>query len=241
MEPRVLTEMPPPADARLWYGAHSSQFVDFRRAIGGAGRSLVIMIHGGFWRVRYDLAHAGHLCAALAGTGYACANVEYRRVGEDGGGWPGTFDDVKLAVAFARAHASQYGGDPSRTIVLGHSAGGHLALWVAAEIHDLAGVIGLAPVASLRQTLSDNAVVGLMGGTIDEVPERYATADPARPTRVPRVLIHGDADDIVPVAVSRGFAGPCRLIEIAGADHFDLIDPLHGAFADLRATLGLTG
>jgi acetyl esterase/lipase len=233
MEPRVLRETPPPADERLWYGAHPSQFVDFRRAAGGAVRSLAIMIHGGFWRAQYDLVHAGHLCAALAGAGYACANVEYRRVGEAGGGWPGTFDDVKLAVAFARENALRYGGDAARTFVIGHSAGGHLALWVAAEVLDLAGVVGLAPVASLHQTLSGNAVADLMGGTGEEVPERYAAADPARSTPVARVLIHGDADDIVPIELSRGYAAPCRLIEIPDADHFAVIDPLHRAFADV--------
>jgi acetyl esterase/lipase len=215
---------------RQYYGNEHSQFVEFRRPAGGAGRPLIVNIHGGFWRVRYDLLHAEPLCEALAAAGFATANIEYRRVGEPGGGWPGTFDDFKRAVTFAREHAPQYGGDPSRTIVLGHSAGGHLALWVAAEIPDLIAVIGLAPVASLHQTLSDNAVAGLMGGTPAQFPDRYAYADPARPTTVPRVLIHGTADDIVPIALSRDYAAPSRLIEIPGADHFAVIDPQHVAW-----------
>jgi acetyl esterase/lipase len=215
---------------RLRYGDQDSQFIDFRRPAEGTGRPLVINIHGGFWRVRYDLLHAEPLCEALAAAGFATANIEYRRVGEPGGGWPGTFDDVKLAVTFAREQAPQYGGDPSRTIVLGHSAGGHLALWVAAEIPDLTAVIGLAPVASLHQMLSDNAVAGLMGGDPTQFPERYTYADPARPTPVPRVLIHGTADDIVPIALSRDYTAPARLIEIPGADHFAVIDPQHAAW-----------
>ena len=170
------------------------------------------------------------VCEALAAAGFATANIEYRRVGEPGGGWPGTFDDVKLAVAFAREHAPQYGGDPSRTVVLGHSAGGHLALWVAAEIRISPPSIGLAPVASLHQTLSDKAVAGLMGGDPAQFPDRYTYADPARPTPVPRVLIHGTADDIVPIALSRDYAAPARLIEIPGADHFAVIDPKHAAW-----------
>ena len=185
------------------------------------------MIHGGFWRVRYDLLHAAPVCAALASAGFAAANIEYRRVGEPGGGWPGTFDDVKQAVSFAREHAPRFGGDPTRTVVLGHSAGGHLALWVAAEVRDLAAVIGLAPVASLHQSLSDNAVAGLMAGASGEFPDRYAYADPARPTPVPRLLIHGVDDEIVPISLSRGYAAPARLVEIPGADHFAVIDPQH--------------
>jgi acetyl esterase/lipase len=221
MEPRVLTDPPPPADERLRYGDRPSQFIDFRRPATGTARPLIVMIHGGFWRARYNLLHAGHLCAALAAEGYVTANIEYRRVGEPGGGWPGTFDDVKLAVAFARQQV------PARTIVIGHSAGGHLALWVAAEIPDLALAIGLAPVATLHQSLSNNAVVDLMGGTPTQVPGRYAYANPARPTPVPRVLIHGDADTHVPICLSRNYPAPAQRIEIPGAGHFDLIDPSH--------------
>jgi acetyl esterase/lipase len=219
-----------PAPERLPYGKLASQFVDFFRPSAGEGRPLAIMIHGGFWRVRYDLLHAAPVCAALSEAGFAAANIEYRRVGEPGGGWPGTFDDVKRAVAFAREQAPHYAGDPARTLVLGHSAGGHLALWVAAEVRDLAAVIGLAPVASLHQSLSDNAAAGLIGGSADEFPERYAYADPARSTPVPRVIIHGVDDDIVPIALSREYAAPARLIEIPGADHFSVIDPLHPAW-----------
>jgi acetyl esterase/lipase len=226
-----------PAAERLRYGHLDSQFVDFRRPAEGTGRPVAIMIHGGFWRARYDLLHVGPLCAALAAAGFATANIEYRRVGEPGGGWPGTFDDVKLAVAFARQHSPRFGGDPSRTIVLGHSAGGHLALWVAAEIRDLAQAIGLAPVATLHQSLSNNAVVDLMGGTPTEVPDRYTYADPARPTPVPRVLIHGDADDIIPIALTRNYSAPAQRIEIPGADHFALIDPSHPCWIDLLSSL----
>jgi len=225
--------MPPPADERLWYGDAASQFVDFRRAVGPV-RGLAIMLHGGFWRARYDLVHAGHLCAALAEAGWSSANVEYRRVGEPGGGWPGTFEDVKRAVYFAR----EWAGGQARAVVLGHSAGGHLALWVAGEVPDLTCVIGLAPVASLDQALSENATSEFLGGGPEEVPERYAYADPARETTVPRILIHGGADDTVPICLSREYAAPARLIEIPGADHFSVIDPLAPAFEVVMATLG---
>ncbi len=164
-----MNDPPPSADARLTYGDHPSQFVDFRRAAQGttirSSRPLAVMIHGGFWRARRDLTYAGHLCIALGEAGYATANIEYRRVGEEGGAWPGTFDDVKRAIHFARERAVEFDADPARTIVLGHSAGGHLALWVAAEITDLVGAIGLAPVADLLRCwelhLSNDAVVEL--------------------------------------------------------------------------------
>lgn len=187
------------------------------------------MIHGGFWRVRYGLNHAADFCNALAATGFAVANLEYRRVGEPGGGWPGTFEDVKRGVAFARERAGEYAGDAARTVVLGHSAGGHLALWVAAEIPDLTRAIGLAAVANLHLAhslaLSNCAVGEFLGGSPTEFAQRYAYADPARPTPVPRTLIHGDADDIVPVDLARGFPG--QVIEISGANHFAVIDPGH--------------
>jgi len=233
-----MNDPPAPADVRLTYGDHPSQFVDFRRSRIPGVRPLVVMIHGGFWRNRRDLTYAGHLCIALAQDGYATANIEYRRVGDEGGGWPGTFDDVKRAIEFSRESAASFDADPARTIVLGHSAGGHLALWVAAEIADLAGAIGLSAVANLRRcrelNLSNGAVLELMGGTPDEYPERYSAADPAtRPTAVKRVLIHGVNDDIVPVEMSRDYPLPARIVQLPGADHFAVIDPSSAAWPEV--------
>uniref|UniRef100_Q01ZT5 Putative lipase/esterase n=1 Tax=Solibacter usitatus (strain Ellin6076) TaxID=234267 RepID=Q01ZT5_SOLUE len=234
----VIWGMPEPVrydpPSRLAYGKESSQFIEFHRAAGPGPHPLAIMIHGGFWRARYDLHHAEPLCAALAAAGFTTANLEYRRVGEPGGGWPGTFDDVTAAVAFARDHAPDFGADSARTFVLGHSAGGHLALWVAAEIPSLTRAVALAPVADLplahSLALSNCAVGEFLGGAPGEFPARYAFADPARPTPVPRLLIHGDADTIVPIELSRRFAAPSTLIEIPGADHFAVIDPTHAAW-----------
>jgi acetyl esterase/lipase len=191
------------------------------------------MIHGGFWRQKYDLTHAGHLCAAVTACGFTTANIEYRRVGEPGGGWRGTFDDIQAAIDSARSHH----GNGKPALVVGHSAGGHLALLAATWRQDLAAVIGLAPVACLQtawqQKLGDGAVADLLGGAPDAVPDRYVFACPSKHrTQVPRVLMHGTADDIVPLSVSKDYltarsAEPdaVRLIELPGADHFDLIDP----------------
>jgi acetyl esterase/lipase len=230
MPPALMEIAPPEAEARLSYGPHPSQFVDFRRPAGRGPHPFVIMIHGGFWRQRRNLTYAGHLCIALGLRGFATANIEYRRTGEEGGGWPGTFDDVKSAIRFARSRAAEFGGDPEHTVVLGHSAGGHLALLAAAEFTDLPGVISLAGANRLRRAyelrLGDGVVAEFMGGTPEELPEAYDAADPEKQSSpVPRVLIHGTEDDIVPVEISRSFPQPRRYVELPGGDHFCLIDP----------------
>jgi acetyl esterase/lipase len=215
---------------------------------------VVVLIHGGYWRAHYrlDLMHA--LAADLVRRGLAAWNIEYRRVGTPGGGWPGTFQDVAAAVdALADLDEPL---DPSGTVLVGHSAGGHLALWAAGRHripadapHGLGGparvraasVVALAGVCDLgeavRLNLSDGAVSGLLGGGPDEVPDRYRLADPARllPLGVPQVAVHGTADDAVPTEISTGYAaaaGPeCELLLLPGADHFDVIDPTTDAWA----------
>ena len=138
-------------------------------------------IHGGFWRAKYDLMHAGHLCAALTAKGIATWNVEYRRVGNPGGGWPGTFEDVRTPIATCRKLGSdttsiyQTSGD-------GPLCGAELALCLAAHESSLKRVVSLAGVVDLQQAwdqhLSDNAVVDFLGGEPTQVPEHYHEADP---------------------------------------------------------------
>ena len=232
MTPEMMDIAPPDADARLQYGAHASQFVDFRRSAGSARATapLVVVIHGGFWRARRPLTYAGHMAIALGRAGYVTANIEYRRIGEEGGGWPGTFEDTLAAIAFARARGPEFGADPGRTLLVGHSAGGHLALLATAHLSDLRGAVSLAGVARLRRAyelgLGDGVVAEFLGGDPRQAPERYREADPSHyPSTVPRVLLHGTADDIVPCEVSRDFPRPRRYVEVAGADHFAFIDP----------------
>jgi acetyl esterase/lipase len=187
----------------------------------------VVLLHGGFWRAGYDRRHLAPLAEAFAAAGFRVATPEYRRTGA-GGGWPETFDDVRAAVS------SLVGVE--RTILGGHSAGGHLALWAAQP--PVAGVVALAPVADLRGAyqldLDGGAVAALLGGGPDEVPQRYAAADPmARlPLGVPVRLVHGGRDRHVPVSFSQRYAeaaraagGAVELDLLPEAEHFAVIDP----------------
>lgn len=235
MSQDILQLPPPKADARIPYGKDMYQFGDLRVPAGPGPHPVVIFIHGGFWRSAYDLHHAGHLCAALTRAGFATWNIEYRRIGNAGGGWPGTFDDVLQGAEHVRVLRAKYSLDLDRVVASGHSAGGQLVLWLAAQrALDLRGVTPLAAVSDLRRAwtlqLSGGAVGELLGGTPDRVPSRYAAASPREllPISVPQRLVHGTSDDIVPFAMSEQFAQAsknAKLVPLKGAGHFDLIDP----------------
>ncbi|MGC4806521.1 alpha/beta hydrolase family protein [Micromonospora sp. DT233] len=243
-DPRSVLERPAPApDATVAYGPHPDQVADLRRPAGhGPPRPLVVVVHGGFWRAEYDRTHTGPLAAALAALGHPVAQLEYRRTGQPGGGWPGTLTDVLAGVAALPALAAPVLGDrlrPGPPLLVGHSAGGHLALHVAASAPaTVAGVLALAPVADLaeayRLDLDSGAVAALLGGGPTQWPERYAVADPAArlPVPVPVVVVHGTLDRQVPVALSRAYVAAARatgseirLIELPECEHFGLIDP----------------
>jgi acetyl esterase/lipase len=211
------------------------------------GPLLAVFVHGGFWRARYGAEQISELAEACAGQAPRpwVWNLEYPRVGMPGGGWPGTALAVGGAVGAA---VSAAGGRP--VVVVGHSAGGHLALWSARE-HPVAGVVSLAGVCDLRAAvnLSHGAVREFAGGVPDDA--FYAAASPAErlPLGVPALLIHGDADENVPVEQSRSFAAAaqaagddCALHELPGAEHFEVVDPAGRAWPILRQwLLELTG
>lgn len=256
-DPRAVLDRPaPPPDVTLRYGEHPDHVVDVRLAPPGAGpRPLVIFVHGGFWRAEYDRAHTGPLAADLAARGWPVATVEFRRTGQDGGGWPGTFEDLPAAVAAAR-RIDTTGllppGATDRPILAGHSAGGQLALWYAATQArggDLRGVLALAPVADLaeayRLNLDDGAVAALLGGGPERWPDRYAATDPVvlAPPAVPVTVLHGTKDQQVPIALSRAYVAAvgdrAHLIELPGVEHFGLIDPESVAWPAVIQTLKL--
>jgi acetyl esterase/lipase len=225
----------------------------------GPPRGVVVVVHGGFWRHAYDLSLGRPLAADLAAAGLAVWNVEYRRVG-GGGGWPATFDDVAAAVdALAGpVYDAAGGGLPlDRVVALGHSAGGQLAAWLAARpglppdapgAHPrvtLRGAVSQAGVLDLvdaaERGLGQGAVVDLLGGPPDAVPDRYALASPiARlPIGVPVLGVHGTADDRVPVRQTERFAAASgdRWTRLPGVDHFAVIDPTTPAWAACRAAV----
>lgn len=249
MSEDILTLKPPPADVRLAYGSDPNQFGDLRLPKGKGPFPVVMNIHGGFWRAKYDLAHAGHLCAALTGKGIATWNLEYRRVGNPGGGWPGTFEDMANGYRFVPQIAKRYNLDSSRMLVMGHSAGGQLALCLAAHEPAVQHVVSLAGVVDMQRAfelhLSHDAVVEFLGGRPSEVPDHYREADPMRLpiAQAVQVLFVASNDEDVPPEFSRRYAGEKKtrenvtLIEIPKADHYDLIDPRSAAWAKIEAAV----
>jgi acetyl esterase/lipase len=226
------------------YGRARGQYGELFLPDGNGPFPVAVVLHGGFWRAQYGRKQTHAVCADLAAREWAAWNVEYRRIGRlSGGGYPRTLEDVAAAVdhlAELPAHAEGL-LDVTRVVAIGHSAGGHLAAWLAtrerprvavAAVVAQAGVLDLRLASELR--LSDGVVHRFLGGTPEEAPERYAAASPAErlPLGVPALLCHGGRDDIVPPAMSERFAAAAReagdeveLVVEPEADHFAHLDP----------------
>ena len=229
------------------YGSEPEQTADLLLPAGDGDHPVAVLLHGGFWRARFTKSTMTALAADLVARGWASWNIEYRRAG-NGGGVPETLDDVRAAIAaLAQTQAPL---DLSRLAIVGHSAGGQLGLCVADEpyvraVIALAGVCDLA--SAFAEGIGESAVLEFVGGSPAERPDAYGLADPlARiPGCVPVLLVHGDADQRVPVEQSRRYAAAanaaggagCELMEIPGADHFTLIDPRTEAWAAVAARL----
>jgi acetyl esterase/lipase len=216
---------------------------------------VAVLIHGGFWRARYHLRLEDLLVADLADRGWAVWNLEFRRLGlRSGGGWPATFEDVAAGIDHLGTLDEPL--DLARIVAIGHSAGGQLALWAAARRGlpadapgadpsvRLAGAVAQAGVVDLREAarlgLSKHAAEKLLGGPPAKWPKRYDVASPLErlPLGVPHLLVHGDADDVVPIGLARGYADraayagdPCDLVELAGCGHLEHLDPGSRAWA----------
>jgi acetyl esterase/lipase len=244
------------------YGERRDQFGELTRPEGTEGPwPVAVLIHGGYWRAKYDLRLQDPLVPDLAGRGWAVWNLEYRRLGWRGrGGWPATFEDVAAGIdQLGRLDAPL---DLARVVAIGHSAGAHLALWAAARRGLPAGAPGaepaVRPVAAVAQAgvvdlreaarldLSRGAARSLLGGPPGKLPSRYDLASPIErlPLGVPQLLVHGDADDAVPIELSRRYAerareagDPCELVELRGCEHFEHLDPSSHAWGVVTAWL----
>ncbi len=250
-EADVMAMSAPAPDHKVHYGELPLQFGHLRLPDGEGPFPVVVFIHGGCWLAEYGIDHVGPLEVALTDLGFAVWSLEYRRVGDEGGGWPGTFLDVGRGTDYLRVLAEDHSLDLDRVLAAGHSAGGHLALWLAAryrippgadlfEDHPIrvAGVVGLAPAADLEglheRGTCGNAVHRLMGGSPAEAPARYATASPMRlaPIPVPQKLLIGAHDatwgpageSYHRRALEQG-AEDVDLVVAPNSGHFELIVP----------------
>jgi acetyl esterase/lipase len=217
------------------YGDKHSQFGELYLPDGEGPFPVAVLLHGGFWKAQYGRKLMHPLCHDLGGRGWAVWNLEYRRLGAlSGGGWPATFDDVAAGIDHLRLLQAPL--DLTRVVAIGHSAGGHLAAWAATRDGtsvEVTAVVSQAGVLDLERAwewrLSNGVVRRLLGGTPEEVPQRYAAASPAArlPLGVPALLTHGGKDDTVPAAMSEHFAraAGCDLFIAPDEDHYGHLDP----------------
>lgn len=236
-------------DETVRYGDAPEQFAELWLPAGETAPPLVILIHGGCWLNQYGVAHTRPLASRLRDDGYAVYSMEYRRIGDAGGAWPGTFEDIAAGVDSVRKLSGRV--DLERSVIVGHSAGGHLAVWAGrrqsftpenpfhvSDPFEPRAVLGLAAIVDLRKYSlgaggCERATIQLLGGTFDEVEARYRFASPALLVAGARtILVQGTADPIVPVeqATSLDDVEPQDLLEVPGAGHFDLIYPAGPAF-----------
>jgi acetyl esterase/lipase len=250
-----LALAPVPADERIPYGHQPDQFGDLYIPVGEGPHPVVVLIHGGCWQAKYDLAPLGQLAAALRATGIAVWSIEYRRLG-GGGGWPATFRDVAAGADALGELADRYPLDLNRVVAMGHSAGGHLALWLAGrhklpptsdcyapEPLSLRGVISLAGIGDL----ADGIARELCGGACGEIAAGTSHLNEASPVEllpfgIPHIHLVGEQDGIVPPAHVRGFVerattDSSQLILLPDAGHFEPVTATSTAWRQVRDAL----
>jgi acetyl esterase/lipase len=245
------------------YGSVPSQRADLYLPGGDGPHPLTVLIHGGSWMDRYGRIVMRGLAGDLLRRGWAVWNIEYRRIG-GGGGWPATFEDVAAAIDYLPQLAAPL--DLDGVTVIGHSAGGHLALWAAGRerlpqsapgrlegegrvrIGRVIAQAGVCDLVGAYRRWHGGAVLSLMGSSPEELPERYAAADPMSllPLSMPALLVHGTLDETVSVELARSYAraaraagGEIELVEIPGAAgrHRAHIDPRGQAWAAVASRL----
>ncbi|WP_454885631.1 alpha/beta hydrolase family protein [Sphingomonas oryzagri] len=258
---REQVHQPPAPGPILAYGTDPLQHVELWKPAGKGPFPVVLMIHGGCWQTsvaKADIMHA--LAADLMKRGIAVWNIEYRGVDVPGGGYPGTFEDVAAAADMLGRDGPKLGLDTSHVVAVGHSAGGHLALWLAARpkiaktsvlwsAHPLpiAGVVSAGGLPDLEdakvkaaEACGPDTIDKLVGPKTDTHPDVYADTSPVElaPSRVPQFIVSGDVDPISKPEYAQGYAliatakGDHPIPEnIAGAGHFELIAPAGSAWS----------
>ncbi|WP_440959276.1 alpha/beta hydrolase family protein [Oceanicaulis sp. LC35] len=248
-----------PADARIEYGEGEEQYGELWLPDGDGPFPLVIMIHGGCWQAAIPgTILQDQLNADLKDRGIAVWNITYPRLGHETGGYPGTFESVAWGVDYARQLTRDYPIDPRRTVLMGHSAGGHLALWAAArgQLQDTPlyvedpfipnGVITLAGINDLELYRAEgpgrcgepDTVDALIAGHPGDTPYADTSPDQLLPMHVEQVIMSGDLDPIVPPLFGAAYAAEAEAagdtvteITLENAGHFELIDPTAPAWA----------
>lgn len=234
-------------DSRMAYGADALQFgllwlppVDPRETEAGSRPPVVVLIHGGCWLNAYNIAHTYALSTALADAGYAVWSLEYRRTGDAGGGWPGTFDDIMSGIAHIET-LGRFAVDTDRFVIAGHSAGGHLALLAGRDMPSATAILGLAAITDIKAYAAGSnscqmATTEFMGGTPQQQPAAYQAANPGEhPAHETTRLLHGASDTLVPV--NQALMVGARTLFVEGGGHFDWLHPGTRSFRVLLATL----
>lgn len=256
LKPREVDAIPSsPPDLTLSYGGDANQFGQLFLPRGDGPFPVAVVLHGGCWKKFADLKNTVPMSDALRNAGVAVWNIEYRRVDNEGGGWPGTYLDVAAAIDYLRTIAAKHRLDLQRVVTVGHSAGGHLASWAAARhrlakesplyvadplrVHAVVNLAGPARLQSLSAEHQQKAcgsvpVTELLGGEIDRMPERVRDGSPAEmlPLGVPQILITGSLDWLVPpalgeeyVALAKRSGDAAKMTIVEGAGHFEVIAP----------------
>jgi acetyl esterase/lipase len=266
MRPADIGKLPmPPADHTIPYGQDANQIGELRLPRGPGPHPVIVLVHGGCW-----MPQAARYLAAMGDElkkdGIASWNIEYRRLGQPGGGWPGTYLDVGHAIDHLRSLAAPYKLDIDRVVVLGHSAGGHLAMWAGTRqrinaksrlfiprplpirgVINLAGTIDMtANIAHMEEKCRGPVVTDLLGGPPNAVPDRYqeASANTMLPLGVAQILIWGDQEDFVPQPLAEQYVGaarqagdPARLVLVPATGHFETASPFTAAWPVVREAI----
>jgi acetyl esterase/lipase len=217
--------------------------IDLYLPPGNEAAPVIVLAHGGYWQ--FDRRPCRLLAGALADDGFFVVLPEYRLTG-DGGGWPHSYQDIRAAVNHLPLLLAKFARPgPVDIVLVGHSAGGHMAMWLARRTAlpvEITRVVALAPAADLRSMyerhLNDAAMIALMGGSPEQVPDRYAAADAlnGNAADVPITALHGADDEVIPVEMSRAVTG-VEYRELSGVGHFDIIDPRTSAYPAVLAAV----